>query len=175
MANFREIVTKTVIGKGKKTFIDTGHIKTSNPPSTILGCWIINHNFNGIKENDKVKINGTYDLNIWYSFDNNSKTDVIKEKVSYNEIVNIKNTSDAVNQEVIIRSLKQPTCSKVDIESDNIVYSVEKELGVELVGDEKVKIAVDENEEPWDEIFDDSNEEKIDDVKEDFIKEDDTL
>ena len=89
MANFREIVTKTVIGKGKKTFIDTGHIKTSNPPSTILGCWIINHNFNGIKENDKVKINGTYDLNIWYSFDNNSKTDVIKEKVSYNEIVNI--------------------------------------------------------------------------------------
>ena len=176
MANYREIVTKTVIGKGKKTFVDTGRIKTSNPPSTILGCWIINNNFNGVKTNEGVNVTGTYDLNIWYSFDNNSKTDVIKETVPYNEFVHIKNNSDAINQDVIVRSLKQPTCSKVDIENGEIVYTVEKELGIELVGDEKVKIAIDENEDPWDEILDDNEDKIIDnEVNEDFIDDTDTL
>ena len=173
MASFREIVTKTVIGKGKKTFTDSGHVKANNTPSTILGCWIINNDFNGVKNNDSVIINGTYDLNIWYSYDNNSKTDVIKETIPYNETVHIKNNSDVLNQEVIVRSLKQPTITKVDIDGNDIVYVIDKELGIELVGDEKVKIAVDENEEPWDEIIDDSNDKQIDnEVKEDYIKDD---
>ena len=128
MANYREIVTKTVIGKGKKTFIDKGYIKPNNSPSTILGCWIINHNFGGSKSGDNISINGSYDLNIWYSFDNNSKTDVIKQNVTYNEVVHIRNKNDTDEQEVIVRSLKQPSCSKVDIEDGKINYMIEKEI-----------------------------------------------
>lgn len=176
MANYREIVTKTVIGKGKKTFIDKGYIKPNNSPSTILGCWIINHNFGGNKTGDSVNINGSYDLNIWYSFDSNSKTDVIKQNISYNEVVHIKNKGDSDEQEVIVRSLKQPTCSKVDIENGTINYIIEKELGIELVGNEKVKIAIDDNEDPWDEILDDTEDKKIDnEVDEKFIKDEETL
>ncbi|MBR4617707.1 MAG: outer spore coat protein CotE [Bacilli bacterium] len=173
MSSYREIVTKTVIGKGKKSFVDHGRIKANNTPSTILGCWIINNDFNGVKNNGSVIINGTYDLNVWYSYDNNSKTDVIKQTIPYNETVHIKNTSDVSNQEVIVRSLKQPTISKVDIDGDDIVYVIDKELGIELVGDEKVKIAVDDEEDPWDEIIDDVNDKQIDnEVNEEFIKED---
>ena len=173
MASFREIVTKTVIGKGKKTFTDSGRIKANNTPSTILGCWIINNDFSGEKDGDSVVINGTYDLNVWYSYDNNSKTDVIKETIPYTETVHIKNSSNVSNQEVIVRSLKQPTCSKVEIDGNEITYVIEKELGIELVGDEKVKIAIDENEDPWDEIIDDKEEKQIDaEVTEEFIKED---
>ena len=52
----------------------------------------------------------------------------------------------------------------------------EKELGIELVGDEKVKIAIDENEDPWDEIIDDVNDKQIDnEVDENFIKEDESI
>ena len=47
MATFREIVTKAVIGKGKKKFSDTISLSTDNTPTTVLGCWIINHNFGG--------------------------------------------------------------------------------------------------------------------------------
>ena len=45
MNNYREIVTKAVVSKGKKLFSSTNSV-TVNNPSTILGCWVINHNFN---------------------------------------------------------------------------------------------------------------------------------
>lgn len=43
MASFKEIVTKAVIGKGKKTFTSTNSIMPEIEPTTILGCWVINH------------------------------------------------------------------------------------------------------------------------------------
>lgn len=42
MSNYREIVTKAVVSKGKKLFT-TNNSVTVNNPSTILGCWVINH------------------------------------------------------------------------------------------------------------------------------------
>ena len=174
MANFREIVTKTVIGKGKKTFTTNNKVTLTNKPSTILGCWVINHNFKGNKRGDKVSIDGSYDVNIWYSYDNDTKTDVVRNTEKYNEVVTIKNSRDIDNEEVIIRSLKQPNCIKVDISGNDISYIVEKELGIELIGDEKVRIETqDEDVDSWDEILDDKEKEvddKIDDeVKEDYI------
>lgn len=171
MASYREIVTKTVISKGKKTFTDSGRKQVENTPSTILGCWVINHKFEGSRNKDTVVINGSYDLNVWYSYDNDTKTGVLKESVPYKETVHIKNNSNISNQDVIVRSLKQPSCVKVDIDGNDITYVIEKELGIELVGDEKVKIAVDDNEDPWDEIIDDTSDKQIDnEVKEEFIR-----
>lgn len=176
MANFREIVTKTVIGKGKKTFTTSNKVTLTNKPSTILGCWVINHNFKGNKNGEKVAIDGSYDVNIWYSYDNDTKTDVVRNTDNYNEVVTIKNSRDIDNEEVIIRSLKQPNCIKVDISGNDISYTVEKELGIELIGDEKVRIETqDEDVDSWDEILDDNEkevDEKIDnEVKEDYIDE----
>ena len=79
MANYKEIVTKAVISKGKKLFTSNHSILTTNNPSTILGCWVINHNFTGVKSFNDIVIDGSYDVNIWYSYDNDTKTDVIKE------------------------------------------------------------------------------------------------
>ena len=83
MANYREIVTKAVIAKGKKLFTTENKVNVENSPSTILGCWVINHNFNGVKSGDSIRINGSYDVNIWYSYDNDTKTQVIKETNNY--------------------------------------------------------------------------------------------
>ena len=41
MANYREIVTKAVIAKGKKLFTTENKVNVENSPSTILGCWVI--------------------------------------------------------------------------------------------------------------------------------------
>lgn len=174
MANYKEIVTKAVIAKGKKTFTTDNSIKVDNNPSTILGCWVINHNFNGTRSNDKININGSYDVNIWYSYDNDTKTGVVKQTNNYNEIVNMREPDDLTNEEVIVRSLKQPNCVDVSIDGNNIKYKIEKELGIELVGDTKMKIEANMEEDPWIEIIDESNDEvidKIDDVKEEFIEE----
>lgn len=43
MSSYKEIVTKAVIGKGKKYFKNKYDVSSEVVPSTILGCWIINH------------------------------------------------------------------------------------------------------------------------------------
>ena len=171
---YKEIVTKAVIAKGKKVFTSDHTLNIVNKPTTILGVWVINHNFNGIKSNDEIKINGSYDVNIWYSYDNDTKTEVIKETNQYSELIRMWNRNDDVDdEEIIVRGLKQPNCIKVEIDGNSINYSIEKELGVELVGDVKVKIQADE-EDPWDEIIEEDNntEEIIDEeVNENYLEE----
>lgn len=172
MANYKEIVTKAVIAKGKKLFTSNHEISVTNKPSTILGVWVINHNFNGVKNNEEIRINGSYDVNIWYSYDNDTKTEVIKESNQYSEIVRMRDRGTAEDEQIIVRSLKQPNCLKVEINSDKISYAIEKELGVELVGDVKVKILADEDEDPWDEIVEEVNnvDENIDNaVNEEYL------
>ncbi len=40
---FKEIVTKAVIGKGKKYFKNSYNLLAEHNANTILGCWVINH------------------------------------------------------------------------------------------------------------------------------------
>lgn len=174
MASFKEIVTKAVIGKGKKKFTTTNTVIPEIKPDTILGCWVINHNFRGYKENDKITVAGSYDINIWYSCENDSKTEVVRQTNEYKETVLLKAKEDIdSNEEIIVRSLKQPSCVKAEIENGAIIYTIEKELGIELVGDTKVKIAIDEEDDDWEEILDDEedlvNQEIESSVKEEFL------
>ena len=174
MANYKEIVTKAVVSKGKKSFTSEHTLTVANKPSTILGCWVINHNFHGVKNSDTILISGSYDINIWYSYDNDTKTEVVKQTNTYEETVHMRPVeSDVLSEEIIVRSLKQPNCVKIDIDDNTIKYTIEKELGIELVGDIKVKIEANMEEDPWEEIVE---EQKLDDVidkevKEDYIEE----
>ena len=168
MSNYKEIVTKAVVSKGKKLFT-TDHSVEVNNPSTILGCWVINHNFNGTKSNNNIVINGSYDVNIWYSYDNDTKTDVVKETNTYREVVHMRSVDDIDGEEIIVRSLKQPNPLKVEINGNNIEYVIEKELGIELVGDVKVRIETNEEDDNWDEIVEEDKE--IDNINEDYINE----
>ena len=174
MAIYKEIVTKAVVGKGKKDYSDTYTVTPDIKPSTVLGCWIINHNFKGYPENGKIIIEGSYDVNIWYSYDNDTKTNVINKRIEYTDTSSIKakdSTTITPDTEVIVRSLKQPTCSNVEIKENNIEFTVVKELGIEIIGDTKAKILVEEDEEPW-EIIGNDVESKIDaEVNENYINE----
>ena len=170
MANYKEIVTKSVVSKGKKSFITTRQVDI-NQVSTILGCWVINHHFQGNRRGNDIIIDGSYDVNIWYSFDDDTKTDVFKDTNHYQEVIHMREVEDITGEEIIVRSLKQPNCVKAEIEEGKIVYTIEKELGIELVGDIKVKIEANEGEEDWEEIVEDSSSQIDNDVKEDYIDE----
>lgn len=167
---FREIVTKAVIAKGKKKYKNEYEITVDEEPTTVLGCWIINHDFSAHDDNGRVKINGSFDANVWYSYDNDTKTKVASKHITYDEIekINIPN-NDSVNRDIIIRSLKQPTCTSAKEDKNIIKLEVEKELGIEIVGDTKVKISsVDDDNDTWDELSDvDTNE--IDKVDPNYI------
>lgn len=175
MAIYKEIVTKAIIGKGKKDFHDTYTITPEDNVSTVLGCWVINHNFKGYPSSGKIIIEGNFDVNIWYSYDNDTKTNVISKRIDYSDTTSIKSREDEITDdtEVIVRSLKQPTCSKVEIKGNDIQFIIDKQLGIEIIGDTKAKILVEEDEEPWeiinDDISDDINNQIDKEVNEDYI------
>ena len=136
---YKEIVTKAVIGKGKKKYKNTYQIAVEQTPSTILGCWIINHNFQGKETNDKISITGSFDANVWYSYDNDTKTTVVTKTINYTEEESMTiEQKEIVNKDIIIRSLKQPTCISAKEEGNIINLEIEKELGVEIIGDTKL-------------------------------------
>lgn len=176
MALYKEIVTKAIIGKGKKSFKNNYVITPTDTPTTVLGCWVINHKFKGYKSGDKIGVDGSFDVNIWYSYDSDSKTTVVSKKIEYNDLFNVKIKENADlngDTDIIVRTLSQPNCTGVKIEDNgDISFDIDKELGVEIVGETKMKIAIEEDEEPWDDIDDDVTEEvleEIDKVDENYI------
>ena len=177
MSTYKEIVTKAVVGKGKKYYKNTYTVNTDNNPDTVLGCWVINHKFSGSEENGKIVINGSFDVNLWYSYDNNTKTSVITKNIPYKEVVTVsqKETTDSSKKDIIVRSLKQPSCVSAKEDGNSINIEIEKELGVEVVGDTKVKVAIEEDEEPWDdlpeEVTEDTEKEIEENIDPNYIKE----
>lgn len=168
---YKEIVTKAVIGKGKKKYHNTYQISTEQIPTTILGCWIINHNFSAHESDGKILINGSFDANIWYSYDNDTKTTVVSKKITYTEEEKLTvENKNIVNKDIIVRSLKQPTCISAKEEGNSINIEIEKELGLEIIGDTKVKISSVDEEETWDSL-DSEAEEEIDKVNPNYIDE----
>ncbi|OEF96014.1 outer spore coat protein CotE [Desulfuribacillus alkaliarsenatis] len=169
--NTREIFTKAVCAKGRKYSQAVHIVKPANSPTSILGAWVINHTCMSEKVGDVVEITGTYDVNIWYSYDDNTKTTVAKELVTYVEEISMDmmdNNSTGSNMDVITIVKQQPNCleAKVNEEGDSIRVKVEKEYYVELVGETKIAVLVVE---PDEKDFDDS------DFIDDEIEEDNQL
>ncbi len=179
MAQYKEIVTKAVIGKGKKTFKNSYSLSVDDIVDTVLGCWVINHNLFGTNKNGNVLIKGNFDVNIWYSYDNNTKTNVSTAKVNYEENVNIRLKEEATltdSSEIIIRSLRNPNCVDVKVSGNTINYDIEKELGIEIIGDTKVRIIAEDEEDDYDLIEEVVSKEQVNteidnEVNENFLDE----
>ena len=172
MDNYKEIVTKAVVGKSKKSSTDSFSITLENIPNTVLGCWVINHKFNGTTSNDNINVIGSYDVNVWYSYDNDTKTGVAKETYNYNDTLQVHlKESISDGKEVIVRSLKQPTVTNVAINNDKVELTIDKELACEVVGNAKIKVPIEVMEDDYEDITQSSNvDEEIDKVSDDYIK-----
>lgn len=79
------------------------------------------------------------------------------------------NMQDA--SEIIVRCLKQPTVSNVQIDNNIVSLDVAKEMGVEIVGDTKVKVSVEDDEDDYEEIIDEQELDEIEDVNENYLNE----
>ena len=160
--DYREIITKAVIGKGRKFNEDTHTVTPTHQPSSILGCWIINHVYNAKRKGeDKVEVNGSYDINIWYSYNDHTKTEVVTERVNYVDLIDlsVKDKQTVGNKvDVYAKPLQQPnsTSCTIDKATKKIKTDVEREFLIEVIGDTKVSVRVDptattndNNEEDW--------------------------
>ncbi|MFC7392624.1 outer spore coat protein CotE [Scopulibacillus cellulosilyticus] len=172
---YREIITKAICGKGKK-FSQTAHtVSPSHKPSSILGCWVINHKYKTHYQKDCVIVEGSYDVNIWYSYSNNTKTEVVTETVTYRDQValTIKDKKVISDQlEVAARTLQEPNCLEANISpnGNKIVAQVEREFLVEVIGETKVRVRVDDDDLfEEDDDWEDELEEAFEDLDSDFL------
>lgn len=175
MSSFKEIVTKAVIGKAKKTNRNAFNLVPEQSPNTILGCWVINHTFSGNKGlNGNVNVNGAFDVNVWYSYDSDKKTAVSTQTFNYTDSLHVplrENAKIDSSSEIIVRCLKQPTVANVKIDKGNVVLDIEKEMGVEVIGDTKVKVSVEDDFDDYDEIIDDEDvDEVMDNIDENYLE-----
>lgn len=143
----REIMTRAVCGKGRKFSKATHTISLPNKPTNILGSWAINHSFEAEKVGDIIEIIGTYDINMWYSYANNTKTTVETETISYVEQVQLSylDSTCAKNSiEVNATATEAPTCVNANLTSDgsSVLVEVHKEFTVELTGETKVCVVI---------------------------------
>ena len=157
MANLKEIVTKAVLGKAKKSSQEKILIDADTAIDTVLGCWVINHVFDGKKRNGKVEITGSYDVNIWYAYDDSTKTDVLVKHFTYEESLKV-NLKDNVGlsdmHDIIVKALSAPSVADVNVDGKRIELYTEKEMGVEVVGDLTVRVTVEDEYEEYEEVVD---------------------
>lgn len=144
---YRQIITKAVCGKGRKFSTVTHTVTPPHHPTSILGAWIINHQYEAVRSGDGIEVIGTYDINIWYSYSKNSQTDVAKESVHYVEHVSLSYVDPkhrASTEEVSADVIQEPNCIEANITSNgsSVKIRVEREYSVELVAETKVCVAV---------------------------------
>lgn len=157
MNEIREIVTRAVVAKGKKIFNLVEKVKTNEKPYSILGCWIINHEFEASKINEVVKLDGEFEINIWFSTNNNTKTDIIREVISYKKEITTKtvvkeyleNTDD-----ILARIIQHPTVTNAKIIDDTVQVDITFEIIAEIIGETKMKVTVFKEIENWEEEID---------------------
>lgn len=143
----REIITKAVCGKGRR-FTQASHTVTpAHAPSGILGAWIINNQYEAVRSKEGVEVVGTYDINIWYSYDRNTKTDVVKETVSYVEEIPLHYLDKKhrpSTAEYTATATQEPNCVEALISSqgNNMIIRVEREFLVEMIAETKVCVSV---------------------------------
>lgn len=170
MSEYREIITKAVVAKGRKFTQSTHTISPSQKPTSILGGWIINHKYDAEKVGKTVEIEGTFDINVWYSYADNTKTEVVTERVKYVDIIKLrykdKNFLDD-EHEVIAKVLQRPNCLEVTISpnGNKIIVQAEREFIAEVVGETKIVVEVDSS---WKEKDDHEWEEEVDEELEDI-------
>jgi spore coat protein E len=176
MGEYREIITKAVVAKGRK-FTKSNHtVSPLHQPSSILGCWIINHTYEAKKLGKTVEIRGSYDINIWYSYKNNTRTEVVTETVDYCDVIKLKyRDPDCLDeQDVVAQVIQQPNCLECLISDGNkMVVHVEREFIVEVLGETKVVVHVypekhHADDDDWDYDVDD---EDFEDLNPDFLDE----
>lgn len=145
MEDVREIVARTVVAKGHKVINLNHSIKLDVIPYSILGCWVINHNYKTYLEDEKAYIDGEFEVNIWYSVEQNTKTLIAKDIVKYKKEIKLKQMFKEYikgSTEIIIEESVYPHVNDAKIVDDSIQSEINFDLTALLIGDAKMIVSI---------------------------------
>ncbi len=120
----REIAAKTLTGKGKISYYYEKELTLKEDVSKLLGCWIINLEYEEIEDKNDVYLKGSYSIQLWYAYDNDQKSSVYEEKIEFNEkaIMAYKDL-EKLNDKMFIKVFisKYPTCIGMELNEDKLI------------------------------------------------------
>ena len=170
MSEIREIVTKAVVAKGKKLFRINELVPLIETAEKILGCWIVNNEITTELLENKVKINGSFEINIWYATKNNETTNIARAIANYEDTIRLREiVCDTIsnNTEVVTCFTQQPNCTNACINDGEVAIEILFEILAEVIGETKMMVTVFGCHET-NEMFDDFENE----INENFLNED---
>ncbi|MGM9969110.1 MAG: outer spore coat protein CotE, partial [Anaeroplasma sp.] len=103
------------------------------------------HEFEASKRDNIVDIIGNLEVNIWYSTEENTKTDVIRENISYKKDIKVKKiVTDYMknSDDILAKILRHPKVTDAKIVEDNILLDIEFEILAEVIGETKMQVTV---------------------------------
>jgi len=146
MNEIREILTKAVIGKGSKLFeMTTLMPKTSGVINSILGTNVINHETTAKRIGDRIDISGSYDIHIWYAFNDNQETEIVRETVKYHDVITLQNALREKlleGDDIIAEEVLPPYATDVRIVEGVIHVDIMFEVIAEVIGEMKMRVAI---------------------------------
>ena len=150
MKNYRHIITKAIIGHGKKKLDCKTTTTLPQRPNRILGCWIVSHRYQAKNTTNEVEIVGQYEVNIWYAFSGSKKTAVYAKSIHYKGVVPIHYESKPVSRDdVYIKSIDEPGCERVEIEDDGkVCVETVHCVHVEVIGETTICVETFQRHEP---------------------------
>lgn len=179
---YREIFVKAVCARGKKSFRQTHSFKPTHEPERILGCWVANHRCMARPSTESVVVDGQYDVNVWYTYSDNSQTEIVKGTICYTEQVPVDSIGgDRFGPEAEVRAtvVQEPHCvAKTLKQSEDgtgtvIQIEISKEYYSEVVAETKLVVrAVPASALDNDEKKDDDWDIDVDDMVDDFAEDD---
>lgn len=81
----REIVAKTITGRGRLDYLYEENISLDNDISKTLGCWIINLQYEVVEEREDIYLKGSYSIQLWYAKNNDQASSVFEKKIEFKE------------------------------------------------------------------------------------------
>ena len=145
---YREILTKAIIAKGKKNIKESLKCDVNNNVSKVLGCWIINHNNEVYKQNQKIFIKGSFEINLWYGYDDNTKCGMYTFNYDFNNEIPYTFTLEKItlNEKNDVKSyvIIEPSCSNMTFSEKQRCVDIIREYEIDIIGETKLRIKVDD-------------------------------
>lgn len=145
MSEFREVYVKAVCGRSRHAFHDTNVLYTDRAVEEVLGCRVTNHQFVGKITNDGLRINGSYDIHVWFTHTGGQQTTVLKKTIEYRRAVGYDELgmdSDTCDEpEATVRLTHGPICSEGRLVAGSGIHcTVDIGYLVEIVGNTQLCI-----------------------------------
>ena len=146
MNDIREIVTKAVIGKGKRKFeMSVRMPQVSSPVGRVLGTFITNHRMDAKQSDDLIEVTGVCDLHVWYAHEHDAESEIVRLTVTYGDLIELTESLRPhllETDEIAAEELIAPHPIDVWLDAGVVVVEMAFEVGVEVIGETKMRVAI---------------------------------